>query len=55
MIEKLHKVNITINSLPCTNIGDRYIYTDLIAMIWLQIRVKRADCCKTQVSSHICS
>ncbi len=46
--------NVT-HSHGCANINDRYIYTDLLAVVWLQVRAKTIDCYKAQVASHTCS
>lgn len=51
----MHKVYIAIHRLDYTNIDDRYVYTGALIMIWLQVRVKTADYCKTKASSHTCS
>ena len=45
-MQKLHKVCTATHSHGCANIYDRYVYMDLLAVVWLQARAKTTDCCK---------
>lgn len=51
-MRKLHKVSTATYTHNCANIDDRYIYTDLMTVVWLQARAKTTDYCKAQAVSH---
>lgn len=44
---------MSIDSCSCANIANRYIYTDFLAILWLQARAKIVDYCKTQVVNYV--
>ncbi len=52
IIQSMYCLCIVPYSHGCTNIDDKYVYTDAPAMVWLQARAKTIDRCKAQAASY---